>query len=243
MLSVISAIFVLQSNNRKEFIEKIKNKKIWPWIICFMLGFILSMGSSVKFGEKVLFNINYPQFIQLLLSFFRATGRFIWLPCYIIFAASMYIVFKYSNKKTANTIIVICLILQLIDFYPSMNNKFNYEEKEHKIDNAWKQILENTEHIVYLSFGEDSFDEMRTAYYKIAYIAYKNNCTLNNFYFAREINNAYETSQKYTEELKQGQLRNGYTYIIKQNSQSKWWDDKLEYYKLDEYIVIISSNN
>ena len=215
---------------------------MWPWIICIMLGLILSIGSSLKLGDKILFNIEYPQFIKLFLSFFRATGRFIWLPCYMIFIASMYVIFKYLNKKIANTIILICLIIQIIDFFPSMSNKFNYEEKRYNIDTAWEQIMDNTEHLVYLSFGKETFEEMRTAYYKIAYIANEYNCTLNNFYFAREINNVHETSLNYIEQLKQGELKQGYIYVISQKSDSKWWNDKLNTIRIDNYIIVNPNN-
>lgn len=155
----------------------------------------------------------------------------------------MYLSYKYLNKKTANIVIVICLVIQLIDFYPAMSNKFNYEEKNYDIDTSWQELLEETEHIVYLSFGQTSFDEMRTAYYKIAYIAKENNCTLNNFYFAREIENVQETSMKYIEKLQHGETEKGYIYVIKQASDNKWWNQSLNVNSLDGYTVIIPNNN
>lgn len=150
----------------------------------------------------------------------------------------MYFVFKYTKKKTAIFIICLCIILQIIDFYPSMINKFNYEEKVYKIDEAWEQIINENDHIVYLSFVDESFDEMRTAYYKVADIAYKNNCTLNNFYFAREINNVYETTHKYIDQLKSGELQDNFIYLIRQQNDEIWWNQKLETLKIDGYIVI-----
>lgn len=52
LLGILALVLVLQNNNRKEFLEKLKNKKIWPWALCFILGFILSIGASVKLRRK-----------------------------------------------------------------------------------------------------------------------------------------------------------------------------------------------
>ena len=197
------------------------------------------MGTTVKLGPNILFTINYPKFIVYILSLFRATGRFIWLPCYIIFTACMYLISKFTNRKTANFVIIFCLILQVIDFYPNINNKFQFKEDKIEIDSvSWEQTIDGAKHIVYFGLEEKSFEEMIEGYYKIAYIAHENKCTLNNFYFARQIDNVTETSQKYINDLQLGNLENGYIYVIKQNSENRWWNEKLKTYKLDGYIVI-----
>ena len=151
----------------------------------------------------------------------------------------MYIIFKYSNKKIAYIILSLCLVIQFIDIYPAMKEKFNYEEETYTIDKEWEQALEGTSHIVYLQIGEYIYEEMRPLYYKIAYIANENNCTLNNFYFAREITNVKDTSSKYEEDLKQGNLEKENLYIIKQKDENVWWNEQLNAKKIDGYIVII----
>ena len=126
------------------------------------------MGASIKIGAKTLFFIPYPSFVQDIFGIFRTIGRFIWLPCYIVFFASIYIVSKYINKKTANVVIIMCLILQIIDFYPIMQSKFKYEDKVYDInETAWKEVLEDAEHVVYLNVGGLSFQEERDGFYKV----------------------------------------------------------------------------
>jgi len=98
-----------------KIIKTLKNPSIIFLSLCFLGGFILSLGTSIKLGPKVLVNIEYPNFIEHLIGAFRASGRFVWIPCYLIFFASIYIVNKYvESKKTANFIIILCLVIQSI---------------------------------------------------------------------------------------------------------------------------------
>ena len=160
----------------------------------------------------------------------------------MIFFTCIYIVNKYANKKTANFIIVTCLIIQLLDLYPSFKNKFEYKEEIYDLDKiAWEQLLDGAEHIAYINFEKDSYDDMRESFYKIAYIADENNCTLNNFYFARVIKNTDETFKKHVYELINGDLNNRYVYVIKQQNDINWWNNNLNSFKLDGYIVIAAN--
>ena len=187
----------------------------------------------------MLINLNYPQFILYIFSMFRAMGRFVWIPCYIVFFVCLYTVFKYCKKKTAIFVIVLCLIIQIIDFYPTMKNKFEYKEKISDLDKAsWEQIIGDAEHIVYLNFENLSFDENRTSFYNVASIAYENNCTLNNFYFARLIDNVKETNSEHIERLKTGEIDNNTVYVIRQKNADVWWKENLYSKFIDGYKVI-----
>ena len=160
----------------------------------------------------------------------------------MILFVCMYIINKYEKKKVANFIIVLCLILQIIDFYPAMKGKFEYKEKIYDIDNTkWEYVLQDVEHIVYLNFEELSFDEYRTSCYIAAYIAYKNNCTLNDFYFARQINNVKETDKEQIEKLKSGEIDESTVYIIRQKDKNNvWWNQSVDNYNIDGFVVIKS---
>ena len=175
------------------------------------------------------------------MSLFRATGRFIWVPGYLVYLASLYIINKFTKNKIAILIVTICLIIQIIDFYPAMNEKYSYEEIEYSVDKiTWEQMLNDKKHVVYLIFGQYSFDEARNEFYKAAYIANLNNCTLNNFYFARQVQNVEQTNNDYILQLKQGKIEQDVLYIIKQNSDNKWWNEELNEYEIDGYTVITS---
>ena len=206
----------------------------------FCYGFILSMGASIKLGSKVLFVIPYPEFIQYILKIFRATGRFVWVPCYLIYFACMYIVYKYTNKNVAKVIISLCLIIQIVDFYPSMINKFEYDDGKYNIDEtSWNIVLEGKKHIALFNYAKGSFEEKITKIFKLSNIAYENDCTMNTFYFARKIINLDETVQKQLEDVREGRLENDYLYVSSQDDDlGTWWNENLYCYNIDGYKVI-----
>ena len=86
----LSIILIIQNNNKEDIIGKVKRPSTIFWIICFIFGIILSIGTSIKFYKYTLFMIPYPSVVKKLLGIFRATGRFIWLPGYLIFFACIY---------------------------------------------------------------------------------------------------------------------------------------------------------
>lgn len=238
LMLIISITLVIKQQKAKEKIEVLKNNNIWPFVLCFFLGFILSLGASIKIGGNVVFNIEYPSFILYVLGLIRAIGRFIWLPCYIIYMLIIWYVSKYKSDKISFAIIIICLIIQIYDFYPKMTNKFEYQNKEYTISKQWEQVLSEKKHVVYLNFEEQTFDEMRTDYYKIANMAFKKDCTLNIFYFAREIKNTLESSQKYMEELVKGTVPKDHLFILNRKKEDKWWSQDLQTEKIDGFTVI-----
>ena len=73
---------------------------------------------------------------------------------------------------------------------------------------------------------------------KFGYIAYKNKCTLNNFYFARGVKGISESLGKYIEDVARGNLEENTVCIIRQGDDTRWWSYKLDATKIDGYIVV-----
>lgn len=179
IMTFLAIVLIINNNNKEKLIEILKKPTTWFYIICLFLSILISMGTNVKLNSRILFEIPYPTIIVKVLNVFRAIGRFIWDGCYIIFFCSIFTVSKYLNNKKANIIIVILLIIQLLDLSAAINNKFSYEERSYGFDEQkWEQTLENCEHIVCLNFTWQDSDR----FFDIAYVAMKNDCTLNNFY-------------------------------------------------------------
>lgn len=235
LMCFLSVCLIIQNCDRKEIIKGLKNPNTIFMILCLALGMLLAIGTSVKLGSHVLFHIPYPKIILKVLSAFRSSGRFVWLPCYIMFLASMYLVYKYTNKKCAISVISICLIIQLLDLSLSLETKFTYEEKSYNSDKqAWEEVLEGCEHIVCLP--PDKFENGQ--FLHLGYIARENGCTMNNFYFARKVKNVEETNSGYLEELKEGSMQEGFAYVLKKDDVDIAKNAKLDYTAIDEYIVI-----
>lgn len=235
LMCFFSICLVIQNYGKKDIIKILKNPNTIFVILCVGLGMLIAIGTSVKFGSHVLFHIPYPKIILKVLSAFRSSGRFVWLPCYIMFFASMYLVYKNTNKKCAISVISICLVIQLLDLYPSIKTKFTYEEKGYNSEKQlWTQVLEDCEHIVCLPIAKFQNGH----FLHLGYIARENGCTMNNFYFARKIKNVEETNYAYMEELKNGDLREGFAYVLKNDDVDIAKTAGLDYTPIDEFIVI-----
>ena len=178
----------------------------------------------------MLFNIPYPKLIIKLLSIFRATGRYVIIPYYIIYLVCMYMVGKRLKKFKANIVIVLCLLVQLADIYPAIVHKIEANKSTYEYtEEAWAKVLEGTEHIIYLSNPYSSKDDT----YKLANIASGNSCTLNDFYFARKVTGVEEETNRILANLDNSELEDKCIYIIKKEDLKTAENPNFYYYSLD----------
>lgn len=239
LMGIAGIILIFIKRNKQELKTRIKRPNTIAILICIILGMLLAMGSSVKLGGHILFNIPYPSIIMNLLSIFRATGRFVILPYYLIFLVCMYIINQYTGKKYGIILILICLLIQIADIYPAMTNKVKYKQGDYEYDKlAWSQALKEYEHIVYLS--NPYYSKIHT--FKLAKIASQNKCTLNNFYFARKQKGIEENTNKILEDLKLGRIEENTIYVIRKEALKEDRNTDLFYHNIDEFIVITSRN-
>lgn len=75
--------------------------------------------------------------------------------------------------------------------------------------------------------------------FEIAYIANKNNCTSNNFYFARDVRGVENTEREYIEKLSNSEVENGVLYVLKIEDKELLKDANLYCYKIDNYIAVV----
>ena len=228
----ISVILLIKNRDMKSLLERPNTIFI---LLCMLFGIILAIGGSVKLGNQVLFNINYPEKISNLLLVFRSTGRFIWIPCYLIFLISMYLVNKKASKKVASIIITLCLLIQIADISPYLKDKFTYEERPYNYEKEmWQEALRECNHIAYLPVER----LLKEDYFKLTHIARENNCTINNFYFARKVENVERTGSIYLKELEQGIVEKDFAYIMDLIYEEKIKEYNVNYKIIDDYIVI-----
>lgn len=166
-------------------IKIIKDKVFLSLILITIFIFILvSTGGRLSLGEHVLFEIELPN----IFTTFRATGRFIWVPVYIIIFSLIYLFVKITNKKYYAVLIVI-VILQLIDITPLLREKSNqivYANEKPKIalfsEDDCNELRENFSY-VFIDAKRNGleYDEL----YAPIYSFIKCNIPVDNFYFAR----------------------------------------------------------
>lgn len=115
------------------FNDKIKiNFKILIFTILF---FLISITHNVHIGEYNLFTLDLNKYLYGLLSFTRASGRFIFVVYYIICILGFIFVYKYFSKTNSIYICAFILFIQILDissiFFEKNNMiKKNYQDLE-----------------------------------------------------------------------------------------------------------------
>jgi hypothetical protein len=142
-------LFILNLFYKKYFIFYSNQKLLF---IC-TLFIILAASNEINFGKNNILSIQLNDYIYLMLSSIRASGRLIWPVYYLIFITGIIFIFKNFKKKNSCLIIFILLLLQVIDLYPGLTNyKFGSQylsiSQDDKIkDDAWINLSNNFDEI------------------------------------------------------------------------------------------------
>ncbi|MBQ9538973.1 MAG: hypothetical protein IJU95_06855, partial [Treponema sp.] len=167
-----------------------------PVLLIFVAAFVLSLSHVVTLGDRVLFTIPLPGRIKKLLSIFRSTGRFSWIPVYIILVAIFKSLAAFQRKQLVSVVLVVAFLFQGYDLHDYLKGKRkNYNQIKHYSaafleSESWKAVSDN-ENIRHLYFCKGfPLSDM----YAIAKMVLENKKTMNRFYLAHEINEVFDTS-------------------------------------------------
>lgn len=157
------------------------------FIAVFAVSMLWAVSSRITFGCHVIADIPLPHLVLSCLSVFRASGRFIWLPCLLIVTAALSAV-AYSWKKYSAVAAAVCLTLQLWDILPWCTDTHRYYRD--RSDNwalgaqQWDTLSQGTSEIVFLPLPADHLAYMQL-YFDFARLADKHGLSLSSFYLAR----------------------------------------------------------
>lgn len=138
MILLMVLVFILWIinivKNKSKFSDRQYRIKYISYIvaigICIIVFTLLAMGPDGSFGTHVLYSIKWPQTIYNLFAIFRTAGRFIWPVYYVLMSLALIGINVLIDKRRLVTIImVITLIIQVIDLYPSFVYKRNVYAK------------------------------------------------------------------------------------------------------------------
>ena len=128
-------------------LRKIKIQLPASWGLIFISFFIFSLSNHIfLLGEKIFY---YETPLLNIFKTFHATGRFMWVPAYIVILLSIYILLKYKPyKKATTTILLTFATLQIADLYPlekELHSKFsNKSNWNYSLDfENWESISKN----------------------------------------------------------------------------------------------------
>lgn len=200
ILALLAIVFVLEKVfcDSDERTNILKNKKdVYLWISVFVCFWVIALSNRVSLGNEILFTVPIPKILEDFGAMFRSTGRFIWVPVYMVMVISAVGVAKYCRSKHLTVLLaVFCVFLQIVDirgwfssFYKQFNEKvvfstgitqlFAGKAKEYKKI----YILDDCDFVTLYSFAK---------------VASENGMVLNDFYLARKNEN---NVLKYKEKL------------------------------------------
>jgi hypothetical protein len=208
------------------------------YIVVYILmsaGLILFAASpEVTWNDRLIFEYPYSSTLYHLWGIFRSTGRIIWPVCYFIYIGVIVCsdrLWKALGKKQvyAILILIICVAAQYFDLSEKLGEqRGNFDKIEYSTplqSELWSKLAktETVKHIVWVSNNFENREIIHFARY-----ADENNWTMNNFYFARDIN-----VREYTEECMKN-LNESCIYIFCSEDEI---DYDLNLYEADGYII------
>lgn len=230
--------FILRKSVCKFFnkMDKAETRNGLPFVIIFIMSAIISFSHQLAMGNKVLWEIPYPDKMVSLWGMFRSSGRFIWPAVYLLILTAVNITVKvFRNRKTVVIVLTLALCFQICDSYPQMekrNTEFSRTQEYQSMlkDPQWEEWAKDKEHIVFVSF----IIENQTLLYNLSNFAAENNMTINNFYFAHYAVRS-DVEKALQENLKNPQKDTLYIYKIEDEELRS--QTKMTYIPVDGIVV------
>jgi hypothetical protein len=86
-----------------------------PLLLCCLLLTLLALSTKITIGGRTLIDLDPAERISIYLAPLRASGRFFWMPYYVILTAVLAAPFLLFRKLWANVLIASMLLLQVAD--------------------------------------------------------------------------------------------------------------------------------
>lgn len=182
VMAIIAIVFFTAYLRDRPFKKSIKDH-IFLFLLCILL-FLYALSNNITLGTQQIIGITLPKLLDGVTEAFRSSGRFFWVPFYVIIAVSVSSLYSYFNKYLAIVFIVMMSFVQIYDIhgvFSDSEKKFTHTHTEYKLKNVnWSYVSQNYSKL--LAVSPWSFvDE----YIKWAYFTSTNNMSMNFGYFAR----------------------------------------------------------
>ena len=191
LLLVFDVVMALCNTGTVAIMMKQSREKVIAIVLLMTGAFAFCVLPVVYLNDKLVLEVNFPDYIQKLWSVFRATGRFSWIMYYIcfLFVITFSFLVRKQKKGVLTFALAVLLVVQLYDISPQIMQKragvesWN-QEKIVLSDLRWNEIAQSgqVKH-VYFGFSDMEFDVI----YPVTEWAVTNGMTVNRFYFARSL--------------------------------------------------------
>ena len=233
----------------QEFPFQLNKKWLIPLVTMVAVFTLFAITHIVSFNDKVLFKVPLPHIFIKLGETFRASGRFFWIPYYLIIFFAIIAIARIRIHTTAKiSILGIILFIQLKDTWRLINMyTLSYGAYHTPLnDNSWQNLMKEYKEIaIYPPFEGTYLTKLDYQYF--CFLAAKDTKPINTGYVARA---DYRSMDKYRDSLESsiqnGNLSSTTLYIttaanlnyFSTSLQSNNWGISM----LDNYYIIYDKN-
>ncbi|MBR6469626.1 MAG: hypothetical protein IKS84_04520 [Lachnospiraceae bacterium] len=245
MLIIAAFVYLVRAlrENGKESYFKVHLRQA-VGLILFIVDLFLAVFPTAAVSDFRIIGVPLGPALSRMLGVFRSNGRFIWVCEYLIFTWAAVSVIRLlkdlfdkrlKGRDIILKIMIVAVLLEVLDFTPVIREKQAYFAKEQEYVNLWDRAGfdaagKGYDEFVFL-YNENGI-LMDTAFY-----AYLNGAKLNNFYYARNIDDEVNANiAEWLTELRSGTVRDDVVYIIKTEDHDSLSSDTgdMKWYELDK---------
>lgn len=224
--------------NIREY-RKTHRVQINTFLLVFIVSFMWAVSTTVVINQNVLIDIKLPRLILGAFSIFRASGRFIWLPCMIVMTTALWLVNKL-DRHSAAAAVTICVWLNIMDlrnYQSELNKQYNVPNDNYiSISREeWDKASKDADEVIFLPLPQD-YKTYMSLYFETAALASEDKIKLSSFYLARS---DYDVLAEYADEqyrlLTSGKGRSDALYVFFTEEDIPKDTSNMTFYDLGEF--------
>jgi hypothetical protein len=208
-----------------------------PLIVVSALTVLFALSNHIALGKWTIFSYWIPDTIRILfLDPFRSSGRFIWVPTYLVFAGVIYYLSHTLPRRYAIALLLGAALLQITDLSKAAGILRNVRIED-KWDNPlkapfWDQAAQHYTRVVCVNTLA-----IPPHWLELGYFAASHHLTINGAYLSRfDPKKVREAQDKVTRDALAGNFDPHTLYVF--NNDGLWEDALLQSaWKKDAYIV------
>ena len=222
--SVLVAICVMQFISTVR-LDRIKALKIVGVLVAFLL---FAFTNVILVGDYSLIQFELPSFVLDIFAIARTSGRFIWLPMYLVMTVVTVSVLKYFPRRVGSALLVVALTLQVIDTSQAtqfLSDTYTRPGPENYLPSkAWDVLGSRYKSVEFVPAAhkprlfDSNPDFLNTAgwlWRDVGVLGQKYNWELNSFYFGRVPEAAFlKENIEINERLRSGDFDSSVLYIF-----------------------------
>ncbi len=204
--------------------------------VTFLLEYLFALSPIITFGDRMLCKIPLPEIMEKGWAVFRSTGRFVWVPVYILGLSACIILSRAVSRRWVSLLLIVCVLFQAFDISGMMMDKnaafsqmITYEPGLRSLD-FWDKLGDNEKirHVVFSEKPENADIYTLTAW------ALEHGKTVSQFKFARRLKEEIVSANLQEALSEPGE---SVIYIFFEDNKQQCLNYDLIYYVEDGYII------